>query len=70
MKIDPGNKIFISIFTVIVLGVIGFLIASIFISSDSDETIKTIAFSRSKFSATIKRLKDDKQYVIGVYNGN
>lgn len=69
MKIDPGGKIFVTVFTIVLVGVIGFFIASIFISGSDDLDVKTIYFSRSKFHFSIKKLKSDKQYVVEVYNG-
>lgn len=69
MKIDPGNKIFVAVLSIVMLGVVGFLIASIFINVSDDVEIKTIHFSRSKFSANIKQLKSDKRYVVEIYIG-
>jgi hypothetical protein len=73
MKFDPGNKYFIATFAVIVLGVIGFLIASIFINVSSDDengnVLKKIKFERSKFSMNIAQLDSDKSYVVQVFNG-
>ena len=69
MKFDPGNKYFIGTFAVFVLGVIGFLIASIFIDFGGDSELKKIEFSKSKFSITLWHLKDDKSYVARVFNG-
>lgn len=70
MRIDPGNKCFIGIFAIVVLGVIGFLIASIFINAVSgDVELKKIEFGRSNFSISVKQLKSDKRYVLEVYDG-
>ena len=69
MKFDPGNRCFIAAFTVVVLGVIGFLIASIFIDFGGDNELKKMEFSKSKFSITLWHLKDDKSYVARVLNG-
>jgi hypothetical protein len=70
MRIDPGNKCFLAVFATVILGVIGFLIASIFIDFSGDVEVKKIEFERSKFWINIKKLKEDKQYVLEVYNGN
>jgi hypothetical protein len=69
MKFDPGNKYFIATFAVIVLGVIGFLIASIFIDVSGDVVLKKIGFKRSSFLVKVAQLKSDKSYVVQVYNG-
>lgn len=69
MRIDPGNKCFIAIFAVVVLGVIGFFIASIFIDVSGDKELKRIDFERSKFWVKVKQQKSDKRYVVEVYNG-
>lgn len=69
MRIDPGNKIFIAIFSVIVVGVIGFLIASIFIDFGGDVEVKKIEFQRSNFSIVVTQLKKDKKYVVQLFNG-
>lgn len=70
MRIDPGNKFFITIFSVVVLGVIGFLIASIFINFGDDVEVQTIKFGKSNFAIKVIQLKSDKKsYVAQVYNG-
>lgn len=68
--IDPGSKWFITLFSVVVLGTIGFLIASIFLNFDGDDELKTIKFGRSNFSIKINQQKSDKRYVLEVYNGS
>lgn len=70
MKFDPANKCFVGVFAVVILGVIGFLIASIFIDISGDVEVKKISFERSNFWISVKQLKEDKQYVLEVYNGN
>lgn len=69
MRIDPGNKLFIVVFAVIVLGVIGFFIATIFIDVSKDVELKTIEFGQSKFRVEIKQLKSDKSFIAQVFNG-
>jgi mannitol-specific phosphotransferase system IIBC component len=82
VRIDPKNKIFLTIFAIIIIGTIGFFIASIFIKNDDDDqndTILKIKFQkRSKFSISLKEEEgkasksDDNngtRYVIEVYNG-
>ena len=51
------------------LAVIGFFIASIFIDVSDDVEVKKIDFSNSNFSVSVKQLKNDKDYVLDVYNG-
>lgn len=70
MAIDPGNKCFVGIFSVLILGVIGFFISSIFIDASKDLEVQKIEFGQSKFWISVKRLKADKRYVLEVYNGN
>jgi hypothetical protein len=70
MKFDPGNKCFVITFAVAILSVIGFLIATIFIDFSSDVEVKKIQFERSNFEIIVKRLKEDKSYLLEVYNGN
>lgn len=69
MKFDPGNKYFVTFLSVLVVGVVGFLISSIFIDFSSDVEVKKIEFERSDFKIIVKRLKEDKSYVLEVYNG-
>lgn len=69
MRIDPGNKIFITIFTIVILGVIGFFIATIFIDVSKDVELKTMKFQHSNFKIEVKQLKKDKSFVAQVYNG-
>lgn len=69
MKIDPGNKCFIAIFAIVVLCVIGFFVASIFIDISGDLELKKIEFERSKFWINVKQQKSDKRYVVEVHNG-
>jgi hypothetical protein len=70
MKFDPANKCFVTSFTLVIVAVIGFLIASIFIDFSSDVEVQKIGFERSKFEIIVKRLKEDKSYVLEVFNGN
>jgi hypothetical protein len=70
MRIDPGNKCFIAAFSLVVFGVLGFLIASIFIDFTGDIELKRIEFERSNFWINVKQQKSDKNYVLEVYNGN
>lgn len=70
MRIDPGNKVFIAVFILVTVGVIGFLIASIFINVSDDVELKKIEFGRSNFWINVKQQKSDKLYVAEVYNGN
>ncbi|KAG5672943.1 hypothetical protein PVAND_003030 [Polypedilum vanderplanki] len=67
MYIDPANKLFLSAFFVIILGTIGFFIASIFLDFKGDEDIQTVNFKNSDFHVNIKRLKSDKSYVLQVH---
>lgn len=69
MRIDPGSKWFVTLFAVVVLGVIGFLIASIFIKFDDNDDLVRFDFKQSKFSISVRQQKD-KSYVVEVYNGN
>lgn len=70
MRIDPGNKWFITFFCVVIVGVVGFFFASIFIDFAGDVEIKKIEFGKSKFWINVKQLKSDKRCVLEVYNGN
>lgn len=70
MRIDPGNKCFIIVFALVVLAVIGFLIASIFIDVSGDVELTKIEFAKSKFWINVKQQKSDKRYVVEVFNGN
>lgn len=70
MRIDPGNKCFIIVFTLVVVAVIGFLIASIFIDVSGDVDMDKIEFGKSKFWINVKQQKSDKRYVVEVFNGN
>lgn len=69
MRIDPGNKCFIAVCSVVAIGVIGFFIASIFIKVGGDTEIKTFEFKNSNFTVSVKQFKDDKRYAAQVYNG-
>lgn len=69
MRIDPGNKWFIAIFSILVLGCIGFFIASIFLDFSGDVEVKKFEFENSKFRIKLRQLKSDKRCVIEVYNG-
>lgn len=69
MRIDPGNKCFIALFSVLVLGCIGFFIASIFLDFSGDVQLKKIEFKNSKFWISLKQLKGDKGCAVEVYNG-
>lgn len=69
MMIDPGNKCFIAVFAAVMLGTIGFFIASIFIDVGSDLVLQNIQFERSKFSMSITQLKADKSFAVQVFNG-
>ena len=67
MLIDPGSKGFIVIFTLVVVGVLGFFIASIFIDTSKDEELD-LSFKNSDFSITVTRL-DDSTSVLNLYRG-
>lgn len=69
MRIDPGNKCFIAVFAVFAIGVIGFFIASIFITVGTEIEIKTFEFKNSNFTVSVTQFKDDKRYAAQVFNG-
>lgn len=68
MYIDPGSKKFVTLFVIVILGTIGFFVASIFIDFKGD-TIQKINFEKSNFHFDIKKQKSDKSYVIQVFRG-
>jgi hypothetical protein len=74
MRINATNPVFVAVFAIIVIGTVGFLIASIFIkpgekSSDDKELIQRISFQRSDFAIDIRRQQNDTQYMLQVFNG-
>ncbi|CRK94962.1 CLUMA_CG008450, isoform A [Clunio marinus] len=73
MLIDPARKTFLVLFSVLVLGVIGFLIASIFIDFTGDVEIisletPSVNLSTSNFRISLIKRKSDKEYLLSVYN--
>lgn len=69
MHIDPANKCFLTVFILVIFGTIGFFVSSIFLDFSGDVIVQEIKFENSKFHFDIKRLKDDKRYVIQVFSG-
>lgn len=84
VRIDPKNKCFMAIFWIVIVGVIGFFIASIFIkfSSNDEEGTDSVVEIKFRSSRAVVKLKsyvpdnddvddDNKQerYLLEVYNG-
>lgn len=74
MRINSTNPVFVAIFVIVVVGTIGFFIASIFIKPSEEESndenlIQRISFHRSAFAIDIRRQENDTRYLLQVYNG-
>ena len=74
MRIDPMNKCFLTVFIVVVVGAIGFFVATIFLDlggkSDDSNVIQKIEFRNSKLFINIQKPYGDKNYHVEVFNGN
>ena len=75
MRIDPMNKCFLAVFIVVVVGVTGFFISTIFLdifgsNSDDSNVIQKIVFKNSNLFINIQKPFGDKSYHVEVFNGN
>lgn len=74
MRIDPMNKCFLTVFIVVVVGVIAFFVTTIFIDigdkSVDSNVIQKIEFKNSKLFINIQKPYGDKNYHVEVFNGN
>lgn len=75
MRIDPMNKCFLAVFIVVIVGVIGFFVSTIFLdigvkSEDNSNVIQKIEFKNSKLFINIQKPYGDKNYLVQVFNGN
>lgn len=68
------NKCFLAVFIVVVVGVIGFFVTTIFLDtgdkSDDSNVIQKIVFKNSKLFINIQKPYGDKNYHVEVFNGN